>query len=190
LAAFLKRASTVVERALGEQLTYDILQDYSKGDVLERRHGHEQLHKLLCFYDAAWCQDRAVSDVHWSPHYPELLLVAYSAPGRGQESALLGPAGAGDAPPDGLVLVWSLALPSRPEFVLHAQSPVLTARFHKFDAHLVVGGAYSGQVVTWDLQQQPLPVQQTPLSPDAAHVRPIYGMAMEGGYMMVSHTHL
>ncbi|KAG5175478.1 WD40-repeat-containing domain protein [Tribonema minus] len=178
---FLKRCGTVVERALTEQATFDILKDYSKGATSERTHGSDQLHKLLRFYDPTWCGDRAITDVHWSPHYPELLLVAYSASGRGQnlESALLGAPAAGDAHPDGLVLVWSLALPSRPEFILYSQSPILTARFHEFDAHLVVGGSYSGQVVTWDLRATSLPVQQTPVS-DAAHTRPIFGMAMEG----------
>lgn len=36
----------------------------------------------------------------------------------------------------------------RPEYQLSSQSPVLTARFHPFDTHVIIGGTYSGQVHT------------------------------------------
>lgn len=39
----------------------------------------------------------------------------------------------------------SLAMQHRPEYQLSSQSPVLTARFHPFDAHVIIGGTYSGQ---------------------------------------------
>ena len=47
-------------------------------------------------------------DLDWSPHYPELLLAAYSGGGGG--------GGGGEASfssMDGAVLLWSLGLPSR-----------------------------------------------------------------------------
>ncbi|CAM9994498.1 unnamed protein product, partial [Phaeothamnion confervicola] len=91
------------------------------------------------------CEDRATTDLHWSPHHPELLLAAYSARGRGVDPAAVAGTGCyNDA--DGLVLVWSLAVQSRPEYVLTSQSPVLCARFHEFDSHLIFGSTYSGQV--------------------------------------------
>lgn len=34
----------------------------------------------------------------------------------------------------------------RPEYQLSSQSPVLTAKFHPFDTHVIIGGTYSGQV--------------------------------------------
>ena len=36
--------------------------------------------------------------------------------------------------------------PSRPEFKFYSSSPVLCARFHTQDPHLVVGGCYSGKL--------------------------------------------
>lgn len=39
-----------------------------------------------------------------------------------------------------------MAMQHRPEYQLSSQSPVLTARFHPFDTHVIIGGTYSGQV--------------------------------------------
>lgn len=41
--------------------------------------------------------------------------------------------------------VRSMAMRHRPEYQLSSQSPVLTARFHPFDTHVIIGGTYSGQ---------------------------------------------
>lgn len=38
-----------------------------------------------------------------------------------------------------------MAMQHRPEYQLSSQSPVLTARFHPFDTHVIIGGTYSGQ---------------------------------------------
>lgn len=40
----------------------------------------------------------------------------------------------------------SMAMQHRPEYQLSSQSPVLTAKFHPFDTHVIIGGTYSGQV--------------------------------------------
>lgn len=64
-----------------------------------------------------WCQERALTDLQWSPHHPELVLASYSARGHGLDataSSALHSHGHGhghshtDA--DGLVLVWSVQL--------------------------------------------------------------------------------
>lgn len=39
-----------------------------------------------------------------------------------------------------------MAMQHRPEYQLSSQSPVLTAKFHPFDTHVIIGGTYSGQV--------------------------------------------
>ena len=41
-----------------------------------------------------------------------------------------------------------MAMQHRPEYQLSSQSPVLTAKFHPFDTHVIIGGTYSGQVHT------------------------------------------
>lgn len=52
-----------------------------------------------------------------------------------------------------------MAMQHRPEYQLSSQSPVLTAKFHPFDTHVIIGGTYSGQVADGrhrsDLAEQP-----------------------------------
>jgi dynein intermediate chain, cytosolic len=81
--------------------------------------------------------------------------------------------------PDGLVQIWNMHLHSRPEFIFHAQSDVLTARFSPFHPNLVIGGAYSGQVMIWDTRAKSQPVLKTPLT-GSGHTHPVYSIAMVG----------
>ena len=88
-----------------------------------------------------------------------------------------------------------------PEYTFNCQTAVLSAAFHTFDPHLVLGGTYSGQVcyvcdavaawccelardphsrcvpapqmVMWDYRAKGHPVQQTPLSA-TGHTHPVY----------------
>ncbi|EEY19962.1 cytoplasmic dynein 1 intermediate chain 1 [Verticillium alfalfae VaMs.102] len=81
--------------------------------------------------------------------------------------------------PDGLVQVWSHAMHDRPEFVFHAQSDVLTAKFSPYHRNLIVGGSYSGQVLLWDTRAKSAPVQKTPLT-GYGHTHPIYSVDIVG----------
>jgi dynein intermediate chain len=65
---------------------------------------------------------------------------------------------------DGLTLLWNLTMPNRPEHVFTCGSPVLNAKFHPSEAHLVIGACYSGQVVVWDVRSGRLPVQRSSLN--------------------------
>jgi hypothetical protein len=47
---------------------------------------------------------------------------------------------------EGVVLLWSTALPTRPEYKFTCHSQVTASCFHPFDRHLLFGGTYSGQV--------------------------------------------
>mmetsp|Transcript_15047 Transcript_15047/g.24924 ORF Transcript_15047/g.24924 Transcript_15047/m.24924 type:complete len:333 (+) Transcript_15047:985-1983(+) len=67
----------------------------------------------------------------------------------------------GELQADGLVLVWNLAMPSRPEHIFTCGSPVLAAKFHPTEAPLVIGGCQSGQLVIWDVRAGRLPVQRS-----------------------------
>ena len=80
--------------------------------------------------------------------------------------------------PDGLVLVWNLLLPERPEFHFHAPSDVHSAAFSPFHSHLIVGGSYSGQLLVWDTRSKSHPVMKTPLS--TGHTHPIYCLKFIG----------
>jgi len=124
--------------------------------------------KRVCeFWDERYCKNRSITDVDWSPKYPELSVASYNK----------NPAALNE--PDGLVCVWNLHLLERPEFVFHSQSDVLSVTFSPFHSNLVFGGTYSGQILLWDTRSKHLPVLKTPLSA-AGHTHPVYAMQMVG----------
>jgi dynein intermediate chain len=178
---FVGRSSLIIERALGQASAYDILVDYSGTEDADATiDANNAVKQQLLFNDKSLCLNRTVTDMGFSPFHKELLLVSYNARSDGgsdwnwQSSSQ-----STDQQPDGLVLVWSLLMNSRPEFVFTCQSAVLTAQFDPFDPKLIVGGTYSGQVVLWDTRAKSSPVQQTPLSAKG-HTHPIYSMTIVG----------
>ena len=58
------------------------------------------------------------------------------------------------------------------------QSPILTAEFHPHSPNLVIGGAYSGQIILWDMRAGHTPVQRT-MSTDG-HSLPVYSLQILG----------
>ncbi|KAI4283506.1 MAG: hypothetical protein L6R35_005156, partial [Caloplaca aegaea] len=178
---FVERSSKVIEKALDQD--YDILADYSLDEVAaldsdeEDAYGRakgkkgRRLRQIAQFYDERWSKKRMISDIDFSPKFPELLLASYtknpSAP----------------ADPAGLLLVWNLHLHSRPEYTFHATSDLLTAQFSPFHPSLLIGGSYSGQILLWDTRSRStLPSQKTPLTGAASggHTHPIYSIAVVG----------
>ena len=75
--------------------------------------------------------------------------------------------------------IWNFHLHDRPEYVFHAQSDVLTARFSPFHPNLIVGGAYSGQVLLWDTRAKSASVQRTALT-GSGHTHPVYSVDIVG----------
>lgn len=67
----------------------------------------------------------------------------------------------------------------RPEYIFHAQSDILTAQFSPFHPNLIIGGAYSGQVLLWDTRAKSQPVQKTPLT-GSGHTHPVYAIDIVG----------
>ncbi|KAF8455677.1 WD40-repeat-containing domain protein [Terfezia claveryi] len=165
---FLERSSKVVERALDLDMEYDILADYGQGvDGDEETQSGRRIKEVARFYDERWSKKRMISDLHFSPKFPELVLASYTK----------NPSAPHD--PDGLVQVWNMHLHDRPEFVFHAQSDVLTARFSPFHPNLIVGGAYSGQVMLWDTRAKSQPILRTPLT-GSGHTHPVYSVTIVG----------
>jgi dynein intermediate chain len=174
---FLDRSTKVIEKALGE---YDILADYTlqrhDGDEDEDSahglntggKGRRKIREVAQFYSERWSKKRMVSSIDWSPKFKELLLASYTKnPSAPHE-------------PDGVVQVWNMHLQDRPELTFHAQSDILTAKFSPFHPNLIVGGAYSGQVLLWDTRSRsPAPVQKTPLT-GSGHTHPVYSVDMVG----------
>ncbi|KAH6670490.1 WD40-repeat-containing domain protein [Halenospora varia] len=172
---FVERSSKVIERALDQE--YDILANYAVSGEIglddddeygnTGGKGRRKVREVAQFYDERWSKKRMISDINFSPKFPELLLAAYTK----------NPSAPHD--PDGLVQVWNMHLHDRPEFVFHAQSDVLTAKFSPFHPNLIVGGAYSGQVLLWDTRAKSAPVQKTPLT-GSGHTHPVYSVDIVG----------
>ncbi|KNG87878.1 cytoplasmic dynein intermediate chain [Aspergillus nomiae NRRL 13137] len=173
---FVERSAKVIERALDEE--YDVLADYElgglDGDVEEDdEHGKKRrgIREVCQFWDERWSKKRMISDVSFSPKFPELVLAAYTKnPSAPHE-------------PDGLVQIWNQHLQSRPEYVFHSTSDILAAKFSPFHPNLIVGGSYSGQVLLWDTRSSRAgggaPVQKTPLT-GSGHTHPVYSISIIG----------
>ncbi|TVY78350.1 Cytoplasmic dynein 1 intermediate chain [Lachnellula suecica] len=172
---FVERSSKVIERALDQE--YDILADYALSGAAgvddddeygnTSGKGRRRVKEVAQFYDERWSKKRMISDISFSPKFPELVLASYTK----------NPSAPND--PDGLVQVWNMHLHDRPEFVFHAQSDVLTAKFSPFHPNLIIGGAYSGQVLLWDTRAKSAPVQKTPLT-GSGHTHPVYSVDIVG----------
>jgi dynein intermediate chain len=172
---FIDRSTKVIEKALDQE--YDILTDYTlqvhdvdddddqAGNTGGK--GRRKIKEIAQFYDERWSKKRMVSAIDFSPKFPELLLASYTK----------NPTAPHD--PDGIVQVWNLHLHDRPEFVFHAQSDILTAKFSPFHPNLIIGGAYSGQVLLWDTRARAAPVQKTPLT-GSGHTHPVYCVDIVG----------
>ena len=178
---FVERSSKVIERALDED--YDLLADYTLADRLHdsdedatpysrtSKKSHS-LRQTLQLYSERHSRKRMVSDIQFSPHFPELLLTSYtknpSAPNE----------------PAGLVLLWNTHSTSRPEYTFNAGTDVLSARFSPFHPNLIIGGCYSGQICLWDTRSSGrtgAPVQKTPMSGShLGHTHPIYNISIIG----------
>ncbi len=71
-----------------------------------------------------------------------------------------------------------MILSDAPEFVFTASSPVLTARFHPDDPHLIIGGCYSGQIVLWDTRVAThRPTMRSSIT-GKGHKHPVYSMCI------------
>lgn len=195
---FLNSASKKVERVLGAPVLADLLVNFvGENDGRETKveslsDGSRFLSAQEVFECHKWTATRDVTDMDWSPLHRELMLSSYhmvASSGSTLGSAALSVVSPDDTPSasmvprsgelqsDGLVLVWSLAMPSRPEHIFACGSPVLNARFHPTEAPLVIGGCQSGQLVIWDIRAGRLPVQRS----DQGHAHPISGMEIIDG---------
>ncbi|OAX38984.1 WD40 repeat-like protein [Rhizopogon vinicolor AM-OR11-026] len=163
---FVEQSSKILQRALNDG--YDYIRDYTIGTEANGDDSEGKRVKRICaFYDERYGKNRSITDIDWSPKYPELSVASYNK----------NPAALNE--PDGIVAVWNLHLLDRPEFVFHSQSDVLSVTFSPFHSNLVFGGTYSGQILLWDTRSKHLPVLKTPLSA-AGHTHPVYAMQMVG----------
>jgi hypothetical protein len=209
-STFLNAASKKVERVLGSPVLADLFSDYAgqldgaKRVENKTSDGSKFISSRQIYECAKWTATRDVTDMDWSPLHRELMLTSYHMPSstssltQASGSSAVSAVSPDDTPSsslaprsgellsDGLALVWSLAMPTRPEHIFTCGSPVTTARFHPTESPLVIGGCQSGQVVVWDVRAGRMPVQKSSLTTTATggkgHTHPIVAMEIiEGG---------
>ena len=213
-SSFLNDASKKVERVLGSSVMADLLVDYTGESGGAKRtqskaiDGSKFLSSRQVYECPKWTATRDVTDMDWSPLHRELMLSSYhmqsstSSLGRPMGSSAVAAVGPDDTPSaslaprsgelqsDGLALVWSLAMPTRPEHIFTCGSPVISARFHPSESPLVIGGCQSGQVVVWDVRAGRMPVQKSSLTTTATggkgHAHPICAMEIVEGGVRIS----
>ncbi|KAJ3731071.1 WD40-repeat-containing domain protein [Lentinula guzmanii] len=164
LLEFVDSTTKMFYRAIHD---YDPTRDYRVGTEAGSDESEGRVKRVCEFFDERYTKNRSITDVDWSPQYPELSVASYN-----KNAAALNE-------PDGIVAVWNLHLLERPEFVFHSQSDVLSVTFSPFHSNLVFGGTYSGQILLWDNRSKHLPVLKTPLSA-SGHTHPVYSMQMVG----------
>ncbi|PIA14438.1 WD40 repeat-like protein, partial [Coemansia reversa NRRL 1564] len=165
-AAFVEQRSRAMERALDEE--YDFMVDYTLATATEAEDaGGEPLKLALSFHDDKVSRGRSVMDLAWSGRFPELVAAAYNRNPMAPNE------------PDGVVAIWNTHLRERPEFVFYAPSDVLRVAFSDFNPNVIVGGAYSGQVLLWDTRAKAHPVLKTPLTA-SGHTHPVYALRVVG----------
>ncbi|KAL7753757.1 hypothetical protein RI367_000688 [Sorochytrium milnesiophthora] len=190
---FFDRSSKYIERALNVADKYDFLRDYTISHDIERDDGvHKHIRLGVSHLNEKWARGRTVTSIAWSPMFHELYLASYS------KNNFVGSGGGSDA--DGLVMVWNIHMPDRPEFVFRSQSDILSAQFSTFHPNLIIGGTYSGQILVWDTRAGTgttsgklgggsasaadsgfgaSAVLKTPLS-SGGHTHPVFSMTMVG----------
>jgi dynein intermediate chain, cytosolic len=210
-SSFINTASKKVERVLGAPILSDLLIDYvgatdggAKSSAEAKDTNSKYVQSQQTYECAKWTENRDVTDIDWSPLHRELILTTYhmpssraGGPARGETavsaisahdtlSSSVTPRSS-ELQSDGLALIWSLAMPHRPEHIFTCGSPVTSGRFHPTDPTLIIGGCESGQLVVWDIRSGRLPVQKSALSTVAGanakgHTHPIAQMEIiEGG---------
>lgn len=102
---------------------------------------------------------RMVNAMDTSPHFKELIVVAYGSSNRGSSTLANSP---------GLAVVYNTDT-FFPEFFLHSTVSITTIQFDKVNSNKIIGGLSDGKIVIWDLKHNSpgsgiglLPVLTTP----------------------------
>ncbi|KAF7356841.1 WD-REPEATS-REGION domain-containing protein [Mycena venus] len=164
---FIDDSTKIFHRVLNDR--YNYMSDYTQGTETGGSDDSEgrRVKRVCEFWSERYGKNRSITDVDWSPKFPELTVASYNK----NHAALNEPAG--------IVAVWNTHSVERPEFVFHSQSDVLSVMFSPFHSNLIFGGTYSGQILLWDNRSKHLPVLKTPLSA-AGHTHPVYAIQMVG----------
>ena len=89
---------------------------------------------------------RPITNLEWNKNHRDLFLCTY-----GQSESTYNSEYDFDKCP-GLVNVMSTQMPDMPEITLKCQSEVTACIFHPFQPSIVIGGTFSGSLVSWDIR--------------------------------------
>lgn len=170
--SFLSRSSLLVERALDQTDSMDIVRDFAAKTELKSK---SKTFNIFIPYEEESLKSRPIMDLKWSDLIPEIFLVAYGE--KTDKRPLTGLSDRQRESP-GLVCVWSKDFRSRPEYQFSAPSPVMSAVFHSTEEHIVIGGCYSGQILLWDMRSKSSHPEQRSSMSGNGHKHPVYAMAM------------
>merc|ERR1711972_82647 len=125
-----------VERTLGQQI-WESTANFDLGGAIEEPRRHDEdagdgnpdeleveepvprdlMKHAEDYLEERWAMGRPVTDVRASPHHSQMVLASYGVK-----------ANASLSDPDGCMLVWNVAMRSRPELTFTSPSSVQTAR--------------------------------------------------------------
>ncbi|KAK6453671.1 WD40-repeat-containing domain protein [Scheffersomyces xylosifermentans] len=95
-------------------------------------------------------QNRFVTSIDYSTHFPQLVVVAYYSTSKAKEGGLRDTT---SSDPSGLSIVYSINKGTLfPEYILHSTLPVSVIQFDRNDSKRVIGGLLDGKIIIWDLK--------------------------------------
>ena len=156
-----------------------------------------------------WTNGRNVTDVEWCPSHKEWVLASYNAvvqnhPSSTTTAATTAAAGGGGVatrnlspneqfssafttpssntiPNEGIIAIYNLTMPERPEHIFCSGCPIVHSQFHPVEhPKLILGGGTSGQVLVWDARVGRYPVQRSGMG-GKGHDVDLVGMKVLGG---------
>eukprot|EP00577_Skeletonema_sp_RCC1716_P005554 CAMPEP_0113382638 /NCGR_PEP_ID=MMETSP0013_2-20120614/5947_1 /TAXON_ID=2843 ORGANISM="Skeletonema costatum, Strain 1716" /NCGR_SAMPLE_ID=MMETSP0013_2 /ASSEMBLY_ACC=CAM_ASM_000158 /LENGTH=767 /DNA_ID=CAMNT_0000265155 /DNA_START=11 /DNA_END=2311 /DNA_ORIENTATION=- /assembly_acc=CAM_ASM_000158 len=151
-----------------------------------------------------WTNGRNVTDIEWCPSHKEWVLASYnnvvqhhpsssSAATTGgavatrnlspneQFSSAFTTHSSSSIPNEGIIAIYNLTMPERPEHIFCSGCPIVHSQFHPVEhPKLILGGGTSGQVLVWDARVGRYPVQRSSIG-SGGHDVELVGMKVLGG---------
>ena len=148
-----------------------------------------------------WTDGRNVTDIEWCPSHKEWVLASYNNVQQSSSSSAAAAAAAvatrnlspneqlsstftsSSIPNEGIVAIYNLTMPERPEHIFCSGCPIVHTQFHPVEhPKLILGGGTSGQVLVWDARVGRYPVQRSSTGGDSSgHDVELVGMKVLGG---------
>ncbi|KAK7079745.1 cytoplasmic dynein with WD40 domain, partial [Halocaridina rubra] len=155
-------AATIVERMLNQNEYDEIAQDFKYWEDGSDEYKPLQGSLLpLWRFTLEHQRSLTVSEVCWSPLYPDLFAAAYSAGGaEGKDGT-------------GMLCLFSLKNPATPERVFPAPCGVTSVHFHPQHSNLVLAGWSDGTVVVYDAKSSMSPKKMKSNTVTGKHILPV-----------------